>query len=170
MKKVIGITSESDQNFVMEWNTWVPKKVNIFMWKDEIGIIATLKALERRNINVGSLVCRICEDGDKSSEHLLTSCYFATVIWNLVSNWCEVRPIYPFSIRDLTDAHKYMNVDTGKRKVIQGIIYTTCWVIWKTRNNQIFNNKIEPISKTMESIKALGFLWINNRLSYKTLS
>ncbi|MFS7918178.1 putative reverse transcriptase zinc-binding domain-containing protein [Helianthus anomalus] len=44
----------------------------------------------RRNVNVDSLVCKLCGDQNESSEHLFTSCLFVSLIWSQVSNWCGV--------------------------------------------------------------------------------
>ncbi|KAJ0797800.1 putative RNA-directed DNA polymerase [Helianthus annuus] len=37
------------RNFVFKWSKWAPKKCNIFIWRAEMGRIATVDALSRRN-------------------------------------------------------------------------------------------------------------------------
>ncbi|XP_076941933.1 uncharacterized protein LOC143611641 [Bidens hawaiensis] len=86
MKKILFNISNPSAPFILKWNSWVPKKVNIHVWKAEMDRPSTLVALSKRNIEVGPVKCRLCGDYEESSDHLLTSCYFATLIWQFVSN------------------------------------------------------------------------------------
>ncbi|XP_076914666.1 uncharacterized protein LOC143573753, partial [Bidens hawaiensis] len=92
-------------SFVLPWNNWVPKKLNIFMWKATMDRLATKEALSFRNIHVGSIGCDLCGEGVETSCHLFTSCPLAMAIWNAISSWCQTPPIYAHSIRDLLNLH-----------------------------------------------------------------
>ncbi|XP_076929460.1 uncharacterized protein LOC143593862 [Bidens hawaiensis] len=118
--------------------------------------LSTLVALSKRNIEVGAVKCRLCIDYEESSD-LLTSCYFTTLIWQFVSNWYHISSIFAFTVRDLPQVHD-TNLGFHKNKILNGIILTAYWCIWKTRNEVIFSNKPACLSKTIEDIKSLSFL------------
>jgi len=40
------------------------------------------------------------------------------------------------------------------------IWHGTAWVIWKERNNRIFNNKIQDVVHLLETVKFLSFSWL----------
>ncbi|XP_076917464.1 uncharacterized protein LOC143577543 [Bidens hawaiensis] len=154
MKQILLKNSNMPVPFTIKWNSWVPIKVNILAWKAEMDRLPTYVALVKRNVDVGS-TCRLCGDYEETCDHLLTSCYFAMLIWQFVSNWCNIPPIFAFSVRDLLTFHEYCNLGLKKNKVLYGVILTACWCIWKTRNEMIFQNKTANISKTMKDIKSI---------------
>ncbi|KAJ0805311.1 putative reverse transcriptase zinc-binding domain-containing protein [Helianthus annuus] len=112
----------------MDWNWWVPKKRNILIWKAEMDKILSRVVLKRRGVDVGSTVCSMCRDQHETSEHLFTSCLFASLVWGEISRWCGVQSVFAFSIRDLLLLHKSPVLGRIK-KVFQSVILTTCWVI-----------------------------------------
>ncbi|XP_076924258.1 uncharacterized protein LOC143586649 [Bidens hawaiensis] len=72
--------SHSHPIYVMDWNNWVPLKVNLFWWKAEMGRLATSDALFQRNAIDEIKWCPLCEDERESVDHIFLSCYVATII------------------------------------------------------------------------------------------
>ncbi|KAJ0482795.1 putative reverse transcriptase zinc-binding domain-containing protein [Helianthus annuus] len=155
MKAVLAESYCASVPFILEWNNWVPLKVNIMAWKSEIGRLPTLMALRSKDVHVGSVVCKLCGSEEESSEHLFTSCFFASHVWQAVAAWCKVSPIYAFSIKDLLMAHKEQRMDRRLKKVFNGVLMTVCWGIWKARNEAVFFGATVNVAKTitMEDIK-----------------
>ncbi|KAK1436726.1 hypothetical protein QVD17_02508 [Tagetes erecta] len=171
MKKLQCNSRIPNQNFIMEWNNWIPKKVNIFMWQAEQERIQTRRNLAIRQIPIDSMDCPLCGIINESATHLFCECEMASTIWAIITNWLKIPPIFVFSIQDILSIHNSIPIASEKKKkAIHGILMTTCWCIWKARNAAIFNNEPIRIAAIMESIKSLGFLWIKNRSSYNNLS
>ncbi|PWA48207.1 toll/interleukin-1 receptor (TIR) domain-containing protein [Artemisia annua] len=107
--------------------------------------------------------CILCNDGDESSDHMLLSCYVSASVWNAISNWCNIPQLFAFTIPDLLSAHNLCRCDKEKKALLQAIIYTSCWCIWKERNEAIFRNKRPSIPNIIKEIKCLSFLWVKTR-------
>ncbi|XP_076889528.1 uncharacterized protein LOC143540314 [Bidens hawaiensis] len=144
--------------FVMEWNTWVPLKVNLFGWKAEMERLPTSDELHKRAFLESTNICPLCEDVLESVEHVLISCYVASVVWQFISSWCGIPPVYAFSVRDLLKEHANVRARDRRRKAIQSIILTACWCLWKTRNETLFNKTQVSIRRLKEDIKRNSFL------------
>ncbi|KAK1420794.1 hypothetical protein QVD17_22660 [Tagetes erecta] len=168
--KTILLGTPLQNNFILQWNSWVPIKVNIFGWRAEKDRITTSTALITRGIHLESHECKLCEGYEETAEHLLVSCFVAHMVWQFVSAWCHISPLFFFSVRDLLKAHKYINVSRLKKKAIQAIILTACWKIWKTRNEKVFEGKPVNITNLFHDIKSLSFLWAKNRYSCNSIS
>ncbi|KAJ0532976.1 hypothetical protein HanIR_Chr09g0403021 [Helianthus annuus] len=91
----------------------------------------------------------------------------ASYVWQAISNWCNVTPIYAFLVLDLLNLHKFCHFEKKKRKVLQGIIMIACWCTWKARNDTIFSSKETTGARVIEDIKSLIFLWTKNRSPFK---
>ena len=50
------------------------------------------------------------------------------------------------------------------------LIWLACvWVIWKERNNHIFNQKTLELHQLLERVKMLSFQWLNDRWRHPLL-
>ncbi|XP_022032770.1 uncharacterized protein LOC110933875 [Helianthus annuus] len=129
----------------------------------------TLVGLARRNIAIDSVARKLCDEGDENSGHLFSSCFIALSILEFISRWCGMPSVFAFSVKDVIMAHKNVYGDKKKNKAIQAIVFTAMWCLWKSRNELIFANKSVNVAKIKEDSKALGYLWIRNRSTYKTI-
>lgn len=147
------------------WNSWVPKKVILLAWKVIHQRLPTRNGLMSRNINISSSLCPICEDAEESVNHLFVVCEFAQSIWNIVSHWCGIPPIYAFSILDLVGIHKFTPLGSTRKRILNAIVLTSFWCIWQARNKLIFEGSPVELGRVIEEIKILSFMWVNSRTS-----
>jgi len=60
-------------------------------------------------------------------------------------------------------------VSPSKSKVMHVVVMTTCWCLWKTRNEAVFNHRSPSVSAITVEIKNLGFLWVKRRAKWESL-
>ncbi|KAM0005071.1 putative reverse transcriptase zinc-binding domain-containing protein [Helianthus debilis subsp. tardiflorus] len=135
------------------------------MWRVVLNRIPTREALARRNITLPSKSCALCDLVEESADHLLITCQYAQQVWVATSLWTKIPlPRYLLSVVELLEfAQQQQQTSSKKKMAFYTIIATVCWLLWRTRNDQIFNNKHKHVQKIMGEIKALSFLWINSR-------
>ncbi|XP_022003938.1 uncharacterized protein LOC110901415 [Helianthus annuus] len=102
------------------------------------------------NIPVPDVGCPMCESGDESAVHLFTACSFATSVWLKVSTWCKVPFLVAFSFKDVLSAHRFCGLQGKCLLAYQGIVIITCWMIWKARNDVVFNAKIPKVYREVQ--------------------
>ncbi|KAK1407398.1 hypothetical protein QVD17_39014 [Tagetes erecta] len=66
---------------------------------------------------------------------------------------------------DLFDVQRSFSHDPLKSKVSLLILYTVLWMIWKNRNNWIFERRRARIEILMEDIKVNALHWVKFRCS-----
>ncbi|KAJ0910635.1 putative RNA-directed DNA polymerase [Helianthus annuus] len=170
MKKVLQEVAPQNDIVALKWNGWIPKKANIFLWKALNNRIPTVDALVKRNVQVSSPYCRLCEDLEESCEHLFIECRFASEIWNRVASWCKLPPIFLFSLEDLMILPFTTRLDRKMSKIVYGILMTCVWCVWKFRNEAIFPDKRRGVMKAFEDIRSLSYLWVKNRAKLNSIS
>ncbi|GKC28788.1 RNA-directed DNA polymerase, eukaryota, partial [Tanacetum coccineum] len=72
------------------WNRCVPIKVNVFLWRLSLNKLPSRVNLDRKCIDVGSVLCPICQDDVESVNHTFFSCEMAKVLWDLLARWWEL--------------------------------------------------------------------------------
>ncbi|XP_022031774.1 uncharacterized protein LOC110932826 [Helianthus annuus] len=170
LKNSIQAARFTDLGNEFEWNNWIPIKVNFLAWRLSLDRVPTLVALARRNVIVGEIRCKICGLYDEDVDHLFVGCELAQKVWDLVSKWCKISGIYGFGIKDILGWHKQVRGCKKWRKLIYGIMQIALWVVWRSRNDLVFDGKEVKVDQIMNEIKQLGFLWIGSRSRFKEIS
>ncbi|XP_021995780.1 uncharacterized protein LOC110892958 [Helianthus annuus] len=169
VKRLLNQHRSQNGYYVIEDCKWIPLKCNVFVWRAEMGKIATLSALNNRNIVMDNLGCGLCGEEVETVDHLFTTCSFASMVWSYVCSWCNIQNLLLFSFKDLLEAHKYVGLSDKKKEALKGIIRIGCWCIWRARNDVIFNNTPGKLDRIFSEIKNLGFLWYSSRSKNKSI-
>ncbi|GJW07652.1 RNA-directed DNA polymerase, eukaryota, reverse transcriptase zinc-binding domain protein [Tanacetum coccineum] len=74
----------------MRWKCSIPIKVNVFIWRLLLNKLPSRVNLDRKGIDVGSILCPICMDDVKTVNHIFFSCNMAKDLWALFANWWEL--------------------------------------------------------------------------------
>ncbi|KAL8234664.1 hypothetical protein R6Q59_020764 [Mikania micrantha] len=78
----------------------------------------------------------------------------ASSMWQVVSQWCKIPPIYAFEFHDLITIYRFFPVSRSKKEIVQAIIITACWCLWRMRNEMVFNGKQPSLQKLIEDVKS----------------
>ncbi|KAF5795822.1 putative RNA-directed DNA polymerase [Helianthus annuus] len=170
VKDLIDASSCSRNWYVMDRCAWVPLKCNIFGWRADMNRLPTSDVLRSRGIAVGDGLCPLCKSEAESVVHLFCSCSVASIVWQKISWWCRIPPIYAFSFRDLLEIHRFSNVANNLKSVIHDIIITTCWCLWSARNKAVFSGIEAKVESVFSEVRSLGFLWYKYRVKDNPVS
>ncbi|XP_021985451.1 uncharacterized protein LOC110881535 [Helianthus annuus] len=107
---------------------------------------------------------------EETTDHLFLSCGLAQAVWDSVSRWCRISPVYAFESKDLVRMHHHLSGSFKWKKVIFTIVQTTVWCMWRCRNEVVFNQKQANVARLVEEIRALGFLWVRSRAKLQEMS
>ncbi|XP_021986872.1 uncharacterized protein LOC110883418 [Helianthus annuus] len=127
-------------------------------------------ALRRKIVAIDDVMCALCDFGEETVDHLVTSCMVASVLWQLVRSWRRVPNFFTFSFRDIFELHSHIGLLELVKEVFHDIIIIGCWSRWKARNELKFNNKMVQIKDIISKIKSVGFLWLNSISKVKPTS
>ncbi|GKB76223.1 RNA-directed DNA polymerase, eukaryota, reverse transcriptase zinc-binding domain protein [Tanacetum coccineum] len=72
------------------WNKLVPKKVNIFVWRALKGRLPVRVELDRRGIDLDSVLCPSCNNSVESCAHSLVTCDLPMSVWEKIFNWWKM--------------------------------------------------------------------------------
>ncbi|GJY98267.1 RNA-directed DNA polymerase, eukaryota, reverse transcriptase zinc-binding domain protein [Tanacetum coccineum] len=72
------------------WNTSIPIKVNIFLWRLLLNKLPSRVNLDRRGIDVPSILCPIFHEDVETVNHTFFTCKVASNLWSLLAKWWEV--------------------------------------------------------------------------------
>ncbi|KAJ0568394.1 putative reverse transcriptase zinc-binding domain-containing protein [Helianthus annuus] len=113
--------------------------------------------LAKRNVNLGSLCCKLCGEANESLEHLLVSCSFAEGVWEFIASWCRIpmRPV--MKVKDVVDFGAHVKGCARWRKLVNGIMRVGVWCIWNCRNEAVFKQKERSIEEIKDEIKQSWF-------------
>ncbi|GJT76643.1 retrovirus-related pol polyprotein from transposon TNT 1-94 [Tanacetum coccineum] len=72
------------------WNRGVPIKVDVFMWRLNLDKLPSMVNMERKGIDIDSLLCLVCGDHVENVDPLFFSCGMARELWRLLARWFDL--------------------------------------------------------------------------------
>nr|GEV15804.1 RNA-directed DNA polymerase, eukaryota, reverse transcriptase zinc-binding domain protein [Tanacetum cinerariifolium] len=159
-EKILHVESGGHETL---WNNLVPKKVNIFVWMALKGRLPVRVELDRRCIDLDSVLCPCCDNIVETCTHSLVTCDLAMSVWVKIFNWWKVGMVNVFTIDELFSSSGGVNVPTSLSRVWQSVLWTSGYFIWKERNNRVFDKKVSSINKIVQDIQLKSFEWIMRR-------
>ncbi|GKA28965.1 RNA-directed DNA polymerase, eukaryota, reverse transcriptase zinc-binding domain protein [Tanacetum coccineum] len=85
------------------WNSWIPRKVNVGVWRAALNRLATRDNLIRRGVVIASGSCPLCGVDDKDVHHILISCSRVLLVWRKVWSWWNLDSLVSFPSFDIGD-------------------------------------------------------------------
>jgi hypothetical protein len=160
-------TGLENSTFLRNWKSSAPSKVCAFAWQVFLDRIPSRVNLAFRGVikPPESKACILCQRSDESTTHLLLHCSFASSVWYALFSWLGFSFILP---PDLSIGFASMAGLGGskRRKTALLLLWqVTIWVIWRTRNDRLFNNKEASVIDVVDSIKHLTWRWYLGRIA-----
>ncbi|GKC98007.1 ribonuclease H-like domain-containing protein, partial [Tanacetum coccineum] len=117
------------------WNSLVPKKVNIHIWRLAKDRLPLLPKLLRLGINVVSVMCPLCGEVPESIDHIMVHCPKVKPIWMKCFSWWDLKPPPgDLSVKSLIDGIFCTHLPKIAQSVFVGVCYSAFWAIWRWRN------------------------------------
>ncbi|KAJ0845937.1 putative RNA-directed DNA polymerase [Helianthus annuus] len=170
IKKILATFNREVPASPFKWNNWVPKKVAIVAWRAEMDRLPSKCALIRRNIPVQNDQCVFCGECSETNEHIFLTCQFSQIVWQIIADWCRIPPIFAFGISDLLSPTGVPASSRKKWKAVHAIVLVTFWSLWKMRNESVYGQGVPNVTRIVDEIKAMAFLWVKNRSKLAALT
>ncbi|PWA97953.1 RNA-directed DNA polymerase, eukaryota, Reverse transcriptase zinc-binding domain protein [Artemisia annua] len=90
VKRWLREDRNDSRNHLFKWESWVPLRINIHMWRTEMNRLPTRLALQRRQISLPSTLCPLCDVDDENCAHIFLHCGFAFGVWSLFENGAKL--------------------------------------------------------------------------------
>ncbi|XP_071704650.1 uncharacterized protein [Rutidosis leptorrhynchoides] len=144
-------------------NNFIPKKVEIFIWRSRKKRIPTLVELDKRGIDLHSVRCPLCDDEVESVDLALLFCKEVFGIWEKVFKWWGLNVFSSASLFEILQGSSIGNMTTLGSKIWQAVLWSCCYLIWWNRNQMVFNKKCWTTPVALCEIQLKAFEWIGKR-------
>ncbi|GJZ80078.1 RNA-directed DNA polymerase, eukaryota, reverse transcriptase zinc-binding domain protein [Tanacetum coccineum] len=134
-EKVLRVESGGEETI---WNNLVPKKVNIFVWRALRGRLPVRVELDRREIDLDSVLCPCCNNIVETCSHSLVTCDLATSVWDKVFKWWKVGDVNVFTTGEIFASSGGVHVPNSLTRIWKAVMWTSGYFIWKERNARVF--------------------------------
>ncbi|KAJ9550277.1 hypothetical protein OSB04_014322 [Centaurea solstitialis] len=145
------------------WNNLVPLKVRIHTWRARLDRLPTKVNLINKGFRLHNDTCPLCNDHSKSGDHLFITCRVASEVRRQLNCWWNEIPMHINTISEFFEDTCCTNQPDLNRPLKEIIGQAYFWLIWKGRNDVVFNNKSFNTHGTANMIQTTIFSWLKSR-------
>ncbi|XP_071688505.1 uncharacterized protein [Rutidosis leptorrhynchoides] len=146
-------------------NKAIPQKIGISIWRAQLNRIPVRVELDKRGIDLDSILYPLCSNESKTVEHSLVQCSQVLKVWQQFFKWWNLSYVSHISLDQAFDDSSLFSSLSNIGKIIwQGTKWTVCYALWKARNEKIFKNRSWNESTILTYIQTSSFAWISKRL------
>jgi hypothetical protein len=144
------------------WKTGVPSKVTALVWKALLDRIPTRVNLEIRRCLPPDICsnCVWCGVVPECTSHIFLHCGMARNIWLKLMEWLDLNFIMPPNMFIHWECWSGGISNKKIRKGLRMIWQAAIWVMWKARNDTIFNAGVTRWEEVVDEIKVLSWKWL----------
>ncbi|XP_071738700.1 uncharacterized protein [Rutidosis leptorrhynchoides] len=100
------------------------KKVEVFVWRARRNRLPVLSELDKRGIDLHSVLCPLCDDEVETVNHALLSCKKVREIWEKVFMWWDI--VYnQQSLEDILGESPHLQCSEDGAKIWQAMIWAS---------------------------------------------
>ena len=151
---------------ITRWNTMVPPKVRLVFWRAQMDRLPTLDNLIKRGAFNGPNICVFCKSQQENAKHIFATCTKSTDIRKMVNKWWDVLAVRGDNLNAIFGSFKGMKQASKDDIIKDAIKQAYIWVVWKGRNDEIFNGVHFSTFRAANDIQSLVFSWYCNRSSF----
>ena len=147
------------------WHKHVSSKVSLLVWRILRNRIPTKDNMVVCDVIPSTdMSCPLGCDSIESVTHLFLHCTLSVDFWALVWNWLGISFVRAGELRHhFTQFTRMAGMPIYSHLFFRVIWFATIWVLWKERNNRIFQNTGSTSFVLIEKVKLQSFLWLKSK-------
>jgi len=144
------------------WCCWAPLKVKFFLWLAFHRRLWTADRRLRHGLQADA-TCKLCDQADETSEHMLFQCSFSLQVWWEILQHLGFTVLAPEQDMSLADWwwHLRQQLPGYKRKGFDTLFSLITWHLWKERNARVFRGAAAGVNLVIHMIRQEGLWWID---------
>ncbi|XP_071733908.1 uncharacterized protein [Rutidosis leptorrhynchoides] len=150
-------------------NKAIPQKVNIFIWRSLLQRIPVRAELDKRGLDLDSVLCPICISETETVNHALLHCCEVKKVWNSIEKWWNMDINTSSLSATLASTPNLINSLMGK-SIWQATMWVVAYQIWIARNKKVFTRVRWNQNDILNEAQLKSFQWISKRLKKSNLS
>ncbi|GJU50880.1 RNA-directed DNA polymerase, eukaryota, reverse transcriptase zinc-binding domain protein [Tanacetum coccineum] len=163
MRKTISNILVDPTSQQTRWNKLLPSKVNILVKRIANKRLPTRANLDKRGIDLDSILCPMCNNDIETESHILVSCPIAQSVWKDLFTWWKLSNSHLSALEDVFSLVDRTPLEKRLTSFFDVTVNTTMWSLWNYRNKVIFNLKRPQKELILNEIKLSSFNWISSR-------
>lgn len=101
--------------------------------------------------------------GVETTTHIFLHCDVSRNIWMKLMDWLDFNFVMPPNLFIHWECWSGGATNKKIRKGLRMIWQAAIWVMWKARNNHIFNNVVTRWDEVVDEIKVVSWRWLLER-------
>ncbi|XP_071729375.1 uncharacterized protein [Rutidosis leptorrhynchoides] len=145
-------------------NRVVPQKISIFVWRAKQKRIPVRFELDKRGMDLDSVLCPFCGGGIENVDHILSNFRLTSEVWKGFLRWWSILADNITVLDPLLSDPIFNSATIVGKSIWEAVKWVCCYTIWKGRNNKVFKGKEWNSTNIVSEIQSTSYGWISSRV------
>ncbi|XP_071699458.1 uncharacterized protein [Rutidosis leptorrhynchoides] len=158
-----ALIDDSVHRSATDRNRFIPQTLGIFVWRSIRSRLPVRLELDKRGIDLNPVWCPICDDAVESMDHILVGCKLAKDVWGRLFKWWGLNFSSGYNLDNIFALDHGIHSSKEGHLIWQVVRWVCGYMIWKNRNQKVFQNKCKWSPDLLSDIQVKSFEWISKR-------
>ncbi|XP_071740572.1 uncharacterized protein [Rutidosis leptorrhynchoides] len=145
-------------------NKSIPQKVVIFVWRAKLKRLPIRSELDKRGIDLDTVLCPLCGDEIETVEHSLIKCKMVIDFWKSFLRWWNIPVDNLNDLNPLANDSIFSSFSKFGNSIWEGVKWVCCYILWNSMNSKIFKGKEWSNVSILSEVQATSLRWISKRI------
>jgi len=166
-----GEGEEEDSRFYKSvWRIKALPLAHVTAWRVIENKVVAKVNLERRGIQIDSILCSLCRLSKESTNHLFFGCKVAWLIWNLCYDWLGMNSVDLIVPGSHLEHFKILDAPNSVNLTMGNIWIALVSEIWRHMNNCLFKGGVVHHTEVFSLTQVKVWSWINSKIPSMSFS
>ncbi|XP_071695016.1 uncharacterized protein [Rutidosis leptorrhynchoides] len=145
-------------------NNLLPQSIGIFVWRAKRRRLPFKVELDNRGIDLHTVRCPMCDEDVESTDHAFILCKYAFDLWENIYRWWGLGTFSITSVNELFNGVGFNSSGSIGKLLWQAVEWVCGYLIWKNRNQNVFNNTSRSCATLFNDIQVKSYEWVTKRV------
>jgi len=133
-------------------------------WRVLMGKLPARVNLSRRGVLLESTVCPLCQQEEKSCQHLFLECKHIQRVWSMCFQWLGISFVQHNDLKMHFQSFHLFQASNKQNPIWKGVWVDVIRCIWDQRNLIIFQQGVVDAEEVFQKVQLKSWLWMKHKV------
>ena len=158
------VRGHQSEVYKLLWKAKAFPNAVVTAWRVLLDKLPTRVNLNKRRVQLNSMVCPLCQHEEESSQHLFMECCHAQKVWSMCFRWLDISFVQQNDLKSHFLSFHMFQVSNNQNLIWKGVWVAVVICIWDQRNQIIFKQGVVDAEEIFQKVQLKTWMWMKHKM------